>query len=306
MSSEQKQIRGSNNTIYQYKESDQLGSGSFASVFKGTNNDNGQEVAIKVINRQALKKYGDEIIQAIGDEVNILQQIALMQKEDPCPFIVKIYDCFQTTNNIYIVLEYCNQGNLLNVLKQPKYSKGIPEQEAIRIFFQIVSSIYYLSKYDIVHRDIKPENIFINNGVYKLGDFGFASQKKLYQTTLGTYPYMAPEFFKEPSYDKLVDVWAVGIMYHEMLFNELYFMGTSQFDVSQKICNKAYIIKCENLISKQSQDILKRSICKDRSLRITAEQLYEHEAFSAIKKDSQILKIIQDSHLSQQNLILIG
>lgn len=54
-----------------------------------------------------------------------------------------------------------------------------------------------MSKYDITHRDIKPENIFISNGVYKLGDFGFASQKGLYSTTLGTYPYMAPEFFIE-------------------------------------------------------------------------------------------------------------
>lgn len=43
---------------------------------------------------------------------------------------------------------------------------------------------------------------------------------------------MAPEFFKDPSYDKLVDIWAIGIMYHEMLFNELYFMGNSQYEVS--------------------------------------------------------------------------
>lgn len=42
------------------------------------------------------------------------------------------------------------------------------------------------------------------------GDFGFASQKSLFNTTLGTYPYMAPEFFKDPSYDKQVDIWAIG------------------------------------------------------------------------------------------------
>lgn len=93
---------------YEYSESDQLGSGAFASVFKGKNCQNKSDVAVKVISRIRLKKYGEEIINAIGDEVNILQKLSIMQNQDPCPFIVKIFDCFQTTNNIYIILEYCN------------------------------------------------------------------------------------------------------------------------------------------------------------------------------------------------------
>lgn len=48
----------------------------------------------------------------------------------------------------------------------------------------------FLQENNIAHRDIKPENIFIKDGVYKLGDFGFAGQKQMYQTHLGTYPYM--------------------------------------------------------------------------------------------------------------------
>ncbi len=94
MSSDLKNISGTNGAIYQYRETDELGSGSFANVYKGQNIQNNIEVAIKVINRQRLRKYGDDIILAIGEEVNILQKISSMQQEDPCPFIVRIHDCF--------------------------------------------------------------------------------------------------------------------------------------------------------------------------------------------------------------------
>jgi len=130
------------------------------------------EVAVKVIHKSGLRRYGEDIMNAIGQEVNILQQISSCDKEQPCPFIVKIYDCFATENNIYIVLEFCNQGNLLDVMQK---KKKLAEEEAIFIIYQVVSAIDYLSKRGIVHRDIKPENIFIKDGIYKLGDFGFAS-----------------------------------------------------------------------------------------------------------------------------------
>jgi len=74
----------------------------------------------------------------------------------------------------------------------------------------------------------------------------------MFQTTLGTYPYMAPEFFTKKSYGLAVDVWAIGIMYHEMLFGELYFLGTSHQDVAEKIKNKPYVIMNANKISKNS------------------------------------------------------
>ena len=70
------------------------------------------------------------------------------------------------------MLEFCNSGNLLDVIKE---KKKIPEKEAIGIIYQVVCAIQYLSKRGIAHRDIKPENIFIHDGIYKLGDFGFAS-----------------------------------------------------------------------------------------------------------------------------------
>lgn len=81
-----------------------------------------------------------------------------------------------------------------------------------------------MSRQNIAHRDLKPDNIFIKDGMYKIGDFGFASQKQIFETTLGTPPYMAPEFYNSMEYGIEVDIWALGVMMHECLFGELYFL----------------------------------------------------------------------------------
>ena len=101
----------------------------------------------------------------------------------------------------------------------------------------------YLEQNRIAHRDIKPDNIFIKDGVFKLGDFGFAGQKEMFTTHLGTYPYMAPEFFgEETNYTTEVDVWALGCVYHEILFGNIYYIGRSQNEVSKNILNKQYLV----------------------------------------------------------------
>ena len=156
-------------------------------MFRGRLLGKNEDVAIKVIKKVSLKKFGDEIMTAIGNEVNILQEISNHQSNEICHFVVKIYDCFETTNNIYIILELCNQGNLQEILNK---QKKLREDEAKLILFQVISALDYLERRGIAHRDIKPENIFIKDGIYKLGDFGFASQNNLFQTHLGTPPYM--------------------------------------------------------------------------------------------------------------------
>lgn len=77
----------------------------------------------------------------------------------------------ETTNNIYIVLEFCNQGTLLDLTKK---TKKLPEDQATFIIFQLAQALAFLSENQIAHRDIKPENVFIKDGIYQLGDFGFA------------------------------------------------------------------------------------------------------------------------------------
>ncbi|KRX08017.1 Rab-GTPase-TBC domain [Pseudocohnilembus persalinus] len=279
--------------VYQFNEvNSQLGEGSFGKVFKGTYLGTNDQVAIKQINKGILKKYGDEILQAIGSEVNILQQISLMGRQNPCPFIVNIYDCFETGNSIYIILEFCNQGDVQQLYnKRKQEGNPLSEKESKKILYELLMALKYLEQNGITHRDIKPENIFIKDGVYKLGDFGFAAQKSIYTTTLGTYPFMAPEIFIQDNYSNEVDIWASGVVYHFLLFHELYFIGRSQMEVEKKIREKPYIIDKPGQVSQESQDLLKKMIEKDPKLRIKAQDAVNHPLFNDIKNDQSILNI---------------
>lgn len=262
---------------YNYCIIDKLGSGSFAEVYKGIIDDTNEEIAIKVISKLAIAKYGPDIRNAIGSEVNILQKISHSVKT---PYIVKIYECFETQNNIYIILEFCNEGTLGDVLKK---SKTLPEKESLIIIYQIIQALNVMASKEIAHRDIKPENIFIHNGIYKIGDFGFASQKKIFGTTLGTYPYMAPEIFQNKDYTSKIDVWAVGVMLHEMLFGELYFIGNSHMEVANNVQKKKYEIKQPSHLSVETQNLLIKCLEKNPDFRITANEMKNHKAFETIK-----------------------
>ena len=85
--------------------------------------------------------------------------------------IVKLHDIYQTTNNMYILTEFCDGGDLLVELRK---RKRIGETEAKKYLKEIMNGAKYLHEKGIIHRDLKPANILLKNGVCKLSDFGFA------------------------------------------------------------------------------------------------------------------------------------
>ncbi|CAD8196649.1 unnamed protein product [Paramecium pentaurelia] len=148
---------------YEYYLKDKLGSGSFAEVVMGKNILTNEVVAIKVIQKSVLSKYGEGIINQIQLEVKILHKLANLTKQTICPFINRIYEFIETANYFYIILEFCNQGTLFDMIQK---QKKIEEREAIFILFQLLQAFTLLADNNIAHRDIKPENVFIKDGVY--------------------------------------------------------------------------------------------------------------------------------------------
>jgi serine/threonine protein kinase len=114
-------------------------------------------------------------------------------------------------------------------------------ENALRILYQIILGLSVLSENKIVHRDMKPANIFIHKNVYKIGDFGLAREliDKLgvFQTGYGTSLYMAPEFYNDDALTAKVDIWAVGCMFHQMLFGTLAFSGEDQNQIGIAVMN---------------------------------------------------------------------
>jgi len=125
------------------------------------------------------------------------------------------------------VMEYCPGGDLYAAIKKG----GMSPSEVECSFKQIISGVEYLHGQGVAHRDLKPENIYFDiKGALKIGDYGASTVYRLpWESTVhlstglcGSEPYIAPEQFAGKPYDaRLVDIWACGIVYYCMQFQEL-------------------------------------------------------------------------------------
>lgn len=132
--------------------------------------------------------------------------------------IVKLYDVYQTSNNMYIITQICEDGDFYHFLQR---NKKIDEEEAKKYLKQIMKGIKYLHLNGIIHRDLKPANILMKNGQCKISDFGFAknlqSDSCIMKSIVGTPLYMSPQLLKKTKYTNKSDLWSIGLIYYEML-----------------------------------------------------------------------------------------
>lgn len=132
--------------------------------------------------------------------------------------IIKLYDIKKTANNFYLILEYCNEGDLSQYLKK---NKTLSEKEAIEFFLQILNAFKTLNKHKIMHRDFKLANILMHDGEIKIADFGFSkllTNEEFTETMLGSPLNMAPEVLGGTHYNSKADIWSIGVVFYEMLF----------------------------------------------------------------------------------------
>lgn len=132
--------------------------------------------------------------------------------------IIKLYDMKKTSNNYYLILEYCNDGDLETYVKKRRY---LTEEEAIEILCEIVNGFHHLFNHKILHRDLKLANILRHDGVTKIADFGFSKMlgnETLCETMLGSPLNMAPEVLHNLEYSNKADMYSLGVCYYWMLF----------------------------------------------------------------------------------------
>lgn len=199
------------NTFEIYKDQC-IGKGSFSHVYKGINKITGINVAIKEV---IVDKLSDKIKFQLYEEVEIMKKLI----EFPHQNIVKCYDIFMENKNLYIVMEFCDCGDLGSLLKMP-----IKEVYVQYWMCQLKNGLMHLNKHNILHRDIKPKNILLTNKkrVLKIADFGFAQILKpltKINTLCGSPLYMAPEILNRSANTSKTDLWSIGMIIYEMLFN---------------------------------------------------------------------------------------
>ncbi|KAL4928687.1 putative serine/threonine protein kinase [Aspergillus undulatus] len=206
-----------------------LNHGSFGMVFLATDIKTGRDVAIKCMMKSGPNEsWNPSSVNGRFEELDCHQRLAYH------PNIVNLVHHFETATHLYLVLEYCANGDLYEAIR---LNRGPLETEHVREFMlQLVSAVEFMHANGLYHRDIKPENIFLmQDGSMKLGDLGLATRDKwCYEACVGSDRYMAPEQY-DPANNGYspakADIWAVGICLLNVLFARNPFATPTESDI---------------------------------------------------------------------------
>ena len=268
----------------------QLGSGSFGRVYLVSHNESKKLFALKVIDKRKLMvSYGK--LDIIYNEINIHSKLSHEN-------IIKLYNVHEDNENINIIMEYAENGNLFELISKEK--NGLEESKAFDYFIQVVNAVYYLHNNNIIHRDIKPENILIgNDNKIKLCDFGWAKELTLENrsTFCGTVEYMAPEIVGSENYDYSVDIWSLGILLYELLFGHSPFKANTTKNVILNIKTHELTYDDKNKkISNSCKDLIQKLLVSNPQKRLKIKDILEHpfvkkhsKKFSYKKKMSTVI-----------------
>eukprot|EP00727_Mastigamoeba_balamuthi_P007102 m51a1_g3011 putative autophagy protein 1 (564) ;mRNA; r:850489-852646 len=202
---------------YTFNYNDCLGSGSFATVYRGYGR--GRSVAVKAVDLRRVESQpnGDKLKEHLFAEIKIMRRLRhpnIVSLEDD-----EIHE--KTRNILYVFLEYCSGGDFAAYIKS---AKRLSERQAHLFMRQLAEGLRYLHQQGVVHRDLKPHNLLLSDrgasAVLKIADFGFArvlNPEALADTVCGSPLYMAPEILFSHKYTDKADLWSTGAVLHEML-----------------------------------------------------------------------------------------
>ena len=267
-----------------------LGKGAFGEVFLTQIKGHKGFFATKRLDRAFSEK--PENIKRLGNEITLLKKINH-------PNIVRLIDLKKTKSHCYIVMEYCNGGDLSSCLKKYKAAHRRPFSEEIvqYIMRQVVNGLEFLHSNKIIHRDLKLDNILVtfnseqdkNNlnmmkAIAKIIDFGFATKLpkgNLTYTVLGTPTNMDPQILKDmetknqSGYDEKADIWSLGTLCYEMLVGHMAFSATSMKELYQKVKQGTYTLPSN--LSEEVVSFINGMLQKDPNKRLSAKQLKNHD-----------------------------
>ncbi|KAI5703787.1 hypothetical protein M8J75_016247 [Diaphorina citri] len=244
-----------------------VGSGGFAKVKLATHVLTGEKVAIKIMKKATL----GEDLPRVKLEINALKHISHQH-------ICKLFQVIETSSHIFMVIEYCPGGELLDHIVE---RQRLGEKESRAFFRQILSAVAYLHHLGYAHRDLKPENVLLDrNQNLKLIDFGLCAKpegglESQLQTSCGSPNYAAPEVIKgKQYYGSETDVWSMGVMLYALLCGFLPFDSDSIDQLYDKILNGKYTEP--PWMSPSSRQIVRSMLQVEPGKRIKIQDLLGH------------------------------
>ncbi|CAD8048276.1 unnamed protein product [Paramecium sonneborni] len=294
-----KEVRG-------YKFIKLIGKGAFGFVFQGKVLKDKRIVAIKVIEIERFQENDGILGELVLSEQKALQKVK-------SKYVVGFVDCFMDNLYSYLVMEYCDSGDLEQQIKNPNLS--LTEQDAIGILRQILSGLKDLHSTFIIHRDLKAANILIQSrSIYKIADLGFCkmlqNENDQSRLQLGSLYTMAPEILNQNSYGLSSDMFSVGVIFYQILFGRYPFTQKDYKSQSQPQIN---FNKNKIDVSDEAKDLIVQMLQFDPKKRITFLQISQHKVFqkqifsqiSRIQIESSKLDLEENVNFYQQQANII-
>ena len=251
-----------------------IGKGGFGRVWKIQSKKTNTKYALKEMSK--LKIIDKKSEKSINSEREFLSKLNHS-------FIVNMHYAFQDRDNLYLVMDLLNGGDLrFHISRYRKFS-----EEQTRFFIaNIIYAIDYIHSNNVIHRDIKPENLVLDDkGYVRITDFGIAKENMPDNSseTSGTPGYMAPEVMKGRNHSFPVDFFAIGVIGYEFMLGTRPYVGKNRKEIKEQMLSKAVIINEENIASGWSQEsadfinkLLERKENKRLGYKEGAKELMKH------------------------------
>ena len=291
--SQQKSSLNKNNFKFLYV----IGKGGFGRVWKIQSKKTKIKYALKEMSK--LKIIDKKSEKSINSEREFLSKLNH-------PFIVNMHYAFQDRDNLYLVMDLLNGGDLrYHISRYRKFS-----EEQTRFFIaNIIYAIEYIHSNNVIHRDIKPENLVLDeNGYVRITDFGIAKENMPDNSseTSGTPGYMAPEVMKGRNHSFPVDFFAIGVIGYEFMIGSRPYCGKNRKEIKEQMLSKAVIIN-EDILpsgwSKESADFInkllerkdnKRLGYKERAKELMKHHWLKYYPWDELKSKSLLAPFIPD------------
>ncbi|KAG2039905.1 kinase-like domain-containing protein [Suillus americanus] len=265
-----------------------IGKGSSGRVRIARHSKTGQYAAVKIVSKNILMNSITKLVDSAEHMLLSIEREIVIMKLIDHPNIMRLYDVWETSSELYLILEYVEGGELFDYL----CNKGrLSTSEALGYFQQIISAIDYCHRLNIAHRDLKPENLLMDqNKNIKVADFGMAawqvsSKNGLLQTACGSPHYAAPEVIMGKEYNgRASDIWSCGVILFALLVGRLPFDDEDLPTLLDKVKSGKFDMPAG--IDLLAKDLITKMLQKDVVKRITIPEILAHPFYLSQKPKS--------------------
>lgn len=225
-------------------------------------------VAVKQIKMEEFNRE-PSLMASLKGEINVTMDVN-------SPYTVKMIDYRIGKRFTYMILELCDSD-----LRKELATRKFQEEEAVKVFEEIMFGFEVLVGKGYIHRDVKPANVLVKSKHYKVADFGFACKadilgRKKLNEICGTPIYMAPQLLSSQAYTAKSDIWSLGLMLYEMVFGFLPWPCRTLDEYTRSIRNRPLTFPYDAKIGANTKDFIIRSLVVDEERRIGWKEVFAH------------------------------